>query len=105
MGGITVAMAVAILLVTLTPVRFPGPAGSDKLYHFAGFGALVLPAALVRPRWLWVVVPLAIGLGGAIELVQPHVGRMRELADWFADIGGVAVGAVWGRILARLAQI
>lgn len=105
MAATTAAMTAAILLVTLTPVQFPGPAGSDKLYHFAGFGALVLPTALLRPRWLWVVAPFAILLGGAIELIQPMVGRQRELADWLADIGGVAAGAVWGRILARLMQI
>ena len=36
-----------------------------------------LPVAWMAPRSLWLLVPLALGFGGAIELLQPYVGRSR----------------------------
>ena len=45
------------------------------------------------------------GYGGLIELVQPYVGRSRELADWTADLKGIAVGTLAGVGVNRLAWL
>ena len=45
------------------------------------------PGAAIRS------VAFGMALGVAIELVQPFVGRSRELADGLADLAGLVVGA------------
>lgn len=45
------------------------------------------------------MVPLAAAFGGAIELLQPFVGRSRDLADWYADLKGIGAAAVLGSLL------
>ena len=98
-SAIALTLALAALIAVLTLVRIPVPSGvggSDKLHHVIGFAALALPIACVRPRWsLHVAMILAI-YGGVIELIQPHVGRARELADWMADLAGIGLGTAIG---------
>lgn len=94
-------VAVVIAMVTLSPPAGAPPLapGLDKVFHAAGFAALVFPMILTDTRrWLW-VVPLAIAYGGAIELMQPSVGRSAEWLDWGADISGVLAGAALGEML------
>ena len=74
-------------------------AGTDKLYHFIAFTALVFPCALLFARTLKWVLPAALLFGGAIELIQPYVGRGGELADFVADALGVVIGAALGLTL------
>jgi VanZ family protein len=52
---------------------------------------------------LW-LAPVLAAYGGAIELVQPMVGRGRELADWLADLAGIGLGALVGVALRRVWQ-
>jgi len=94
---LTAVLAVVIALLTLTPVNLPGGlAGPDKLYHFIAFAALILPGAALYPRgFLW-LVPAALLFGGAIEIIQPWVGRGRELVDFWADTWGVGAGLLVG---------
>ena len=99
----TGALAVAIAYLTLTPLQVDLDLGSDKLYHFIAFAALVLPCALLYARTLIWVLPAAILFGGAIELIQPYVGRGRELADFGADAVGVVIGAALGLSLRAIA--
>lgn len=97
-AALTGLCALAIAYGTLTPVpELPvDPPGSDKLHHFVAFGALVFPLVLVRPRTGWWLVPLAAAYGGAIELIQPHVGRHGEWADALANTAGAVIGAGLG---------
>lgn len=101
--AVTLSLVVLTALATLAPVR--GPAGlpiNDKGYHFIAFAALAFPVAVVRPRW-WLGVFLALAVyGGVIEIVQPYVGRGRELADWYADCAGALAGCAMG-VVANLA--
>ena len=97
-------IALIILWFTLTPQALPKSQSLplDKVAHIAAFTALVLPVAWMAPRSLWLLVPLALGLGGAIELLQPFVGRGREVADFIADAMGVVAGLIIGTGLRQL---
>lgn len=100
---LTGVIGLAIGLVTLTPMpALPGPPGNDKAAHAFAFAVLTLPISLLAPRSLIWLMPLALAYGGAIELIQPYVGRSRELADLIADGVGILAGAALGRGLSRL---
>jgi VanZ family protein len=101
--GMTVALALAILWLTLRPASpSGGPQWNDKISHALAFGALVAPSAIWRRAWLVWIAPLAVTLGAAIEIVQPLFGRDGEVADFAADLAGVAlVIAVTALISAR----
>jgi VanZ family protein len=62
----------------------------------------VAPSAIWRRSWLVWIAPLAAALGATIEIVQPLFGRNAQIADFAADLAGVAaVIAVTGLISAR----
>lgn len=96
----TVILGAVIAYLTLSPSQ-PSPPGllSDKAYHAIAFAGLVFPSALLYARSLIWVVPAALLFGGAIEIIQPYVGRAAELADFVADAVGVGFGVVAGLIL------
>jgi len=99
--ALSLLLAVVIAAVTLTPLP-PGPPmlpGVDKIYHFVGFLALVFPVIVTDTnRWAW-AVPTAIAFGGAIELIQPMVGRTADWLDFGASVSGVLAGAALAEIL------
>ena len=97
----TAILAALIAYLTLTPPRPETSDGllSDKAYHVIAFAALVFPSALLYRRSLVWLIPAALVLGAAIELVQPFVGRSAELADFVADSVGVACGLAAGYAL------
>lgn len=94
------SFALALLICYLTlgeSLPSSAPGGFDKLYHFAAFAGLVLPAALFDRRdVVWIAVG-AFVLGLAIEIVQPYVGRSREWADLAADAAGIVFALLAGR--------
>jgi len=99
----TVVIAVVIGMATLTPVEeLPAVSGSDKLYHLISFAILTLPIAIIRPRAVWVIFILSVVYGGAIEVLQPLINRNCELADFLADVAGVALGMAMSKALVRL---
>jgi VanZ family protein len=81
----------------------------DKLEHGLAYfvtSLLLLLVAVWRPgrgdgplaRWgAWVPVAL-IAAGGAIELLQSHLGRDAQMGDWIAEI--VAVALAWATVAA-----
>ena len=94
-----IAMVVAVLTLSPMPAGVPIIDGLDKLYHFAAFAGLIFPLIVTDSRrWFW-AVPLVILFGGAIELIQPSVGRSAEWLDFGADITGVLAGAALAEIL------
>jgi hypothetical protein len=100
---LTLLLAAGLALATLMPLP-PGAGslpGSDKAHHVIGFALLALPMATVYPRAMLWLAPVLAAYGGAIELVQPMVGRGRELADWLADLAGVGLGTLAGMGLGR----
>ncbi len=100
---LTIALAAVIAVLTLLPpTTVDMPSGSDKLAHFGAFIALALPLAFVRPRWIGWLFLLFSAFGGAIEIIQPYVGRSREFADLLADMVGIACGMGLGLLLGRV---
>ncbi|MFV0515662.1 MAG: VanZ family protein [Jhaorihella sp.] len=101
--GVTAVLAVAIGLLTLLPLAAPpGMPGADKSHHVIAFAALTLPCALLHPRLLVWLLPAAVLYGGAIEIVQPSVGREGEWADFLADALGAGFGTAAGFALRLL---
>lgn len=98
--ALTAILSLAILILSLIPLPAP-PAvpGTDKLHHLIAFAALTLPCAALYPRALLWVLPAIVLEAGLIEIVQPYVSRMREWADFVADMKGVAIGLVLGLTL------
>ncbi|RMB59878.1 VanZ family protein [Tessaracoccus antarcticus] len=102
---LSVALATVIALLTLMPpTQVDVPAGGDKFYHFTAFVALAFPLAVVRPRWSVVLFVVYSAYGAAIEIIQPYVGRSREVADLLADMVGIAVGMLLGLLVRRLVE-
>jgi len=56
------------------------------------FAALTFPCALIYRRAVKWIALFAILFGILIELVQRHVGRQGEIADFFADALGALLG-------------
>lgn len=96
---VTLALTLVIGYVTLAPISGSGVPGSDKLHHFLAFFALPLPLSFARPRLApWITIA-AIAYGGAIELIQPYVGRDRDAMDLLADALGAVAGMALGLAL------
>ena len=93
----TVVLAALIAALTMAPpsgIDMPGNA--DKYAHLFAFAALALPLSLVRPRWIPVLFIVLTAYGAAIEIIQPLVGRSRDIADLGADVVGILCGVVAG---------
>ncbi len=92
-GG--VALALVVLLGAVVPTGTgQGWPHADKLGHVVAFMALTLWfAGAYEPRHYGRVALVLLLFGAAIEGVQGTLGyRTAELADWFADAFGIAVG-------------
>lgn len=100
---LTLLVACVIAVATLMPASVASAApGGDKLHHFLAFALLVLPTAVIRPRWTVAAIVLAILYGWLIELVQPSFGRTYDLADLRADAIGAVIGGLLGLAIGRL---
>lgn len=98
----TFALAMLIGFLTLVPISDSDVPGSDKTHHLLAFFALALPLSAARPRWaLWIALA-ATAYGGAIELIQPYVGRDKDIVDFIADAAGAMSGAALGATLGWL---
>lgn len=97
---VTLLAALATGVATLTPTAvLPAVGGSDKLHHMLAFTVIALPVALLRPRWMLQTALMLALYGGLIELVQPFVGRGRDVMDWLANLAGIVTGSLVGLAL------
>jgi hypothetical protein len=93
--GITIVILVLITVASLYPAQYlPSVPGSDKTHHFIAYCALMLPAALRRPKYWLAFALLFITWSGLIELIQPHVNRYGEWLDMAANAGGVLLAII-----------
>jgi len=78
----------------------------DKAEHFAAYLVLGFLAFRVINRRGVFPVALAIAscaaLGGLVEIIQPLVGRNRELADFLVDLAGAAIGVALSAVVAAM---
>lgn len=105
--GLTALLALIIAVLTLMPATAGPPVllpYQDKLHHFLAFAALAFPIAMARPQWVWQAGVVMLIFGGLIEVIQPYVGRGRELADLLADGAGIVVGTGLGIATNRLVR-
>lgn len=97
---LTAIVLVAVTALSLWPLdKLPPVPGSDKTHHFMAYTALMLPAALRQPRYVWVLALVFVAYGGLIELLQPYANRYGEWLDFAANSGGVGIGALLGKRL------
>lgn len=99
----TLGIAVLIAWLTLRPASGPtlDLTHADKIYHLVAFALLVFPCALLFTRGLVWLLPSSVVLAGAIEVIQPRVGRSGEWLDFLADIIGLGVGLLVARLLRK----
>jgi VanZ family protein len=102
-------LAVVGLSLYPHPERILGRANLyDKAGHFAAYLVLAFLAVRAAGRaGLLAALAAVIGcaaLGGAIELLQPLVGRHRDLLDFLIDVGGSALGAAASALLIARAR-
>lgn len=77
------------------PVAIPG---DDKLLHFVSFGLLAFlfwrfAESFERPRsprFVWFALVCLVGYACVDEYLQQFVNRGTSLADWLADLTGIA---------------
>lgn len=96
--------ALATILVVCTLSLLPQPpqpfvfSGADLLEHFAAWalvsclcalGFLTRPIKHSHSIGLLLVLILA---GGLIEILQPYLGRHRDILDFFANTAGILLG-------------
>ena len=101
---ITLVILALITSGSLSPVEsLPAAPGSDKTHHFIAYCALMLPAALRRPKYWLALALFFIIWSGLIELIQPHVNRYGEWLDMLANTGGVLLAIIITQALLWLA--
>ena len=108
----TGVLALVVAVLSLLPgggVPDPGTGTETWLYglivlgaHAAAYAALVWPLSASRPRNALWVVPAAAAYGGALEMIQPHVGRHGTWEDALANAVGACLGAGLGWSTHRL---
>ncbi|CAN5581621.1 hypothetical protein BH23BAC4_BH23BAC4_06650 [soil metagenome] len=100
----TVLLVIGCFIPGSTIPEWELPEGElDKLAHFALFFGFALFWTLAKPRrWLLIGIT-GVVLGGAIEIIQPHLPwpRSAEWGDFVADVLGVVAGLALGRWLIR----
>ena len=102
-GAFAVAVLVSLAVLFAPPADVPSsPPGVDKVVHASLFLALAVTGrwAGVRPGALALVLVL---YAAGSEVVQGlgAVGRSASVADWAADVVGIAAGLALWAVLAR----
>jgi VanZ family protein len=103
---VVVLLAVIGLSLNPRPESVLGPLSVyDKAGHFAAYVVLAFMALRVsRRRGLFalsLVVAACAVLGGAIEIIQPYVGRHKDIFDFLVDLGGSVTGGLASFLLLR----
>lgn len=89
----TLSTLAAISVASLSPVGSAGDPGSaDKSMHVFAYSLAILPLVAVPSRPRFGIALVALVWSGAIELLQPLVGRTASFSDLMANAAGVLLG-------------
>ena len=96
---LTFTLALIICVGTLTPIaQALDVPRTGKWHHFVAFVALTYPLTVAsRRHWLLVII-FGLSFGAAIEIIQPYVNRVGDIADFTVDAVGVLIGFSFGVI-------
>ena len=94
-----IAMALVVLAACLMPMEGGGPAGVDKLQHFAAYAGLAFWGGVTWSARRWQVCIALLVMGALIEGLQGLTGY--RSADWH-DMLANSIGVVSGLAISRL---
>ena len=101
--GIAAVTGVGLVVMQSLVGHQPGTIHVDKIIHFSGYAILAAVFVMaLRPAWFLPVLAALIGVGFAVEHLQPLTGRERDLRDAAANTLGVAIGAGAGLLVRGL---
>ncbi|WP_432612882.1 VanZ family protein [Litoreibacter halocynthiae] len=99
----TLITLAAITVASLSPANSGGDPGSaDKTMHVFAYALAILPLAAVSSRPRLMIALGALSWSGAIELLQPLVGRSASFSDLMANAAGVLLGLSVTALLRRV---
>lgn len=100
-----VLTVISLAVITFASLSVKGSAGdpgeADKTAHLLAYGVLALPVGLARPRAWPAILAVLLAWSGAIEVLQPSVGRSGSAGDLLANAAGLAAGTVMAALLRR----
>ncbi|MEO0781423.1 MAG: hypothetical protein AAFZ46_06640 [Pseudomonadota bacterium] len=98
---------IALAVITggsLVPHESGGDVGSaDKVLHLVAYAVAILPLTQHKTQTRLIFAIGVLIWSGAIELVQPFVGRSASLLDLASNAAGLLLGLALGVLLDRVA--
>ena len=98
---------IALAVITggsLVPRESGGDVGSaDKVLHLVAYAVAIFPLTQHKTQTRLIFAIGVLIWSGAIELVQPFVGRSASLLDLASNAVGLLLGLALGVLLARVA--
>lgn len=99
----TVFTLTVITLLSLNPIsNLPSVPGGDKMHHIIAYAILMFPVALKKPKHWPFIALLFLCLSGAIELLQPLVGRHNDWLDISANWTGIILSTLFAQLIHRV---
>ncbi|MFT6927072.1 MAG: hypothetical protein ACJAZP_002701 [Psychromonas sp.] len=96
----TVFSLTVIMLLSLNPsVNLPSVPGGDKIHHIIAYAILMFPVALKKPKHWPLIGLFFVCLSGAIELLQPLVGRQNDWLDLSANWTGIMLSILLAQLI------
>ena len=97
---------IALAVITggsLVPRESGGDVGSaDKVLHLVAYAVAILPLTQHKTQTRLIFAIGVLIWSGAIELVQPFVGRSASLLDLASNAAGLLLGLALGVLLDRV---
>jgi VanZ family protein len=110
--GLTITYWAGLFALTHVPaVALPPVPVTDKTAHFVAYALLTIALMTTRyvaghfkPTASVTILAIVLAYGAIDEWTQIPVGRSCEMADWYADAAGAAIGVMLPVMAWRLAM-